>query len=179
MHKLAQFLTLFTICLVFSGCNVRAQELVTRKSGDSKAIRLYNRGVTYLANRQPAKAIEDFKKAAHLEPNFIDAHIKLGDYYFENKDYSKALASYQRVVELDENYYKRVYYDIGESYFFMKKFDQANEYFEKFLAQERDSEKLNKSAEKLIALGKFRAYHNNRNVPFCLLYTSPSPRDRG
>jgi len=167
MHKSLQTLLFIGISFVLTSCNVKAQEIVTRKSaGDSKAGRLYKRGVQYQMNREYEKAVEDYQKVVKLEPKFIDAHIKLGDYYSEVKDYSKAIEFYNNAVALDKNYKDRVYFDIAEANLNFKKFDESIKYFELFLSQNSKNEKLNKKAKRYVELAKFRSYHNNRTVPF-------------
>ena len=50
------------------------------------------------------RAEEEWKKAIELEPNFIDAHHNLAVYYYEKKEYSKALEELEIVKKLTPNY---------------------------------------------------------------------------
>lgn len=166
MQKVVKTLVLLAICLVMSSCNARAQNVVTKKDGDSKAHRLFKRGVQYQMARNSSKAIEDFEKVIKLEPNFIDAHIQVGAFYYERKDYSKAEASFKKAIALDPNYEPKLYYTKAISIMEQGRYTEAIQAFEEFLSKESKYEKLNSKAEKHIASSKFKAANNNKHVPF-------------
>ena len=166
MQKVVKTLVFLAICLILSSCNVRAQNVVTKKSGDSKAHRLYKRGVQYQMARNSSKAIEDFEKVIKLEPKFIDAHIQIGAFYYERKDYSKAEASFKKAIDLDPSYEPKLYYTKAISIMEQGRYTEAIQAFEEFLSKESKYEKLNSKAEKHIASSKFKAANNNKHVPF-------------
>ncbi len=167
MYTLLKYALLIGASLLCIDCSVKAQDVITVKSGDSKAKRLYDRAIAYARNRELSKAIADFEKAASIEPKFIDAHLQIGLYYLERKDYSKALNSLERVYALDPNYKKSISYSLGRAKQGQKKYGEAVEWFEKFLLAEGDKyEKLKVKAKDHIATSKFKAENNNRNVPF-------------
>ena len=166
MQKVIKIFILLTICLIMSSCNVKAQSVVTKKDGDTKAIRLYKRGVQYMNAREPSKGLADFEKAVKLEPNFIDAHIEIGAYYYSRKDYTKAEISFKKAIALDPNYSSKLYYTIALSIMEQGRYSEAVKSFEEFLAKDSKYEKLNAKAEKHIASSKFKAANNNKNVPF-------------
>ena len=162
--------SVFLVCisLLFLSCNVKAQNIVTRKSGDSKAHRLYERARTYERQRLPDKAIEDYKKVIKLEPNFIDAHIAIGAFYYERKIWSKAEASFAKALELDKTYTPQLYYTLGLSQLEQKKFSDANKSFQTFLEVGTDEKyaSLRKKANMHIETVRFKAENNNRSVSF-------------
>ena len=166
MQKVITNLVLLTICLIMGSCNVRAQNVVTKKDGDTKAIRLFKRGVQYMNAREPAKALADFEKAIKLEPNFIDAHIEIGAYYYARQDFVKAESSFKKAIDLDPNYKARVYYTYALSIMGQKRYAEAIDAFEVFLAMDSKYDKLKDKAKKHIVTSKFKAENNNRNVPF-------------
>ena len=160
-------LVLVSIALLFIGFNVNAQDIVTRKSGDTKAHRLYDRGLTYARQRVPDKALEDFKKVVKLEPRFIDAHIQIGLYYLERKDYAQAIDSFKKAYALDPNHKKSIIYSMGRAKQGQKNYAEAVEWYEKFLLVEGEKyDKLQEKAKGYIATSKFKAENNNRTVPF-------------
>jgi outer membrane protein OmpA-like peptidoglycan-associated protein len=166
MQKIVGIFVFLIMYLIMSSCNVKAQSIVTKKDGDTKAIRLYKRGVQYMNAREPSKALADFEKAIKLEPNFIDAHIELGAYYYAQKDFVKAETSFRKAIDLDPNYKARVHYTYALAIMGQKRYSEAVEAFEAFLAMDSKYEKLNASAKKHITSSKFKAENNNRNVPF-------------
>ena len=168
MYTLVRNVFLFSLSFLFLSCNVKAQDIVTRKSGDSKAHRLFDRATTYERQRLPDKAIEDYKKVIKLEPRFIDAYIRVGSFYYERKDWSKAEANYAKAIALDSAYEPKLYYTLGLSQMQQKKFEESNTSFKTFL-EKGTAEKyasLRKKATTHIESVRFKADNNNKSVPF-------------
>ena len=57
--------------------------------------------MTYLSARQSDQAIEVFKKALELNPNFGPAHLGLGLAYFGKGMYAETIAEYQESIRLN------------------------------------------------------------------------------
>jgi len=159
---------LFGLAFIFMSCNAKAQKIVTRKSGDTKAHRLFDRGIKYSRDRQAEKALEDFQKVVKLEPNFIDAHIQIGAFYYERKIYSKAEKSFSKAIELDNTYEPKLFYTLGVSQLEQKKFSDGVQSLETFLdvGTKEKYTNLRKKAIAHISTARFKAENNNRNVPF-------------
>ncbi len=168
MYRFIKSVFLFSISLLFVSCNLKAQDIVTRKSGDTKAHRLFDRAITYERQRLPDKALEDYKKVIKLEPNFIDAHIRIGSFYYERKIWSKAEASYSKAIQLDATYEPKLFYTLGLAQMEQKKFAEAKESFKTFLEVGKDEKyaSLRKKANMHITTVQFKAENNNRSVPF-------------
>ncbi len=167
MYKLVKTLVFISLSLIFCDCTMKAQDLVTRKSpGDTKAQRLFKRGMKYQMARESGKAIADFEKAAKLEPNFIDAYIQIGAYYYERKDFPKAEANFEKAIALDPDYEDKLYYTSAVAKMEQKKFSEAVKAFELFLSKKSKYEKLNIKAERHIASCRFKSENDNRTVPF-------------
>jgi DNA-binding winged helix-turn-helix (wHTH) protein/TolB-like protein/Flp pilus assembly protein TadD len=75
--------------------------------------------ISYLAG-QNDQAIEAFKKAIEIDPNFPRAHFRLGNAYRQKGLYQQALAEYQKAVQLSGGgeTYGDQYYEasVGEAY---------------------------------------------------------------
>ena len=168
MYTIVKNVILVSISIIFMSCNVKAQEVVTKKSGDSKAHRLFDRATTYERQRLPDKAIEDYKKVIKLEPNFIDAHIRIGSFYYERKIWSKAEASLLKAITLDDTYEPKLYYILGITQMEQKKFPESNASFNTFIEKSPDEKyaSLRKKANMHIESVQFKAENNNRSVPF-------------
>ncbi len=66
------------------------------------------------------EAIRNYKKAIQIDPKCVDAYLHLGDYYHEQKKFSKAIEIWEGVAERTPEYafltYKRLenaYYELG------------------------------------------------------------------
>jgi len=55
-------------------------------------------GKAYHAQGEWSKAKSCFKKAISIHEGCVDAHLHLGDLYFERQDYKKAIASWKKVA---------------------------------------------------------------------------------
>ena len=166
MYKLLSITLIFSIAILFSGCNAKAQDMITRKSSETKAHRLFDRGMKYQMARNSEKAIADFKKAAALEPNFIDAHIQVAAYYYERKDFAKAELNFEKALALSETYEPKLIYTTAVSEMEQGKFSEAIENFDKFIRLNSKYKSLNKKAKRYVESSRFKAQNNNRTVPF-------------
>jgi tetratricopeptide (TPR) repeat protein len=86
----------------------------------------YLKGLYYANTGQSNKAIQQFDSAIVRDINFMDAYINKGIVYFDRKDYTKALLTFQKTVEIEAQYAEG-YYWIGKTYEAQGKKDQAKE----------------------------------------------------
>jgi tetratricopeptide (TPR) repeat protein len=96
-------------------------------SSPDKPLYQYTLGYVYASsgkNEYIDKAIDSFKKATELDPNFTLAHFSLGAMYLRKGDYRPAEIELQKSIELDENFYS-AYYNLGEVYRSQKQYDLA------------------------------------------------------
>lgn len=70
------------------------------------------------------QALQCFKRAIHLQPNFSYAYTLQGHEHVENEEYDKALVSYRRAVAADKRHYN-AYYGIGKVYEKLGNYDKA------------------------------------------------------
>lgn len=81
---------------VFIGLTSFAQTPKT----DPKTLALYNQGVKLFGERKAADAIPFLEQAAKQDPQFLDAHLKLGQLYEFTHKPDLALAAYQQAIRL-------------------------------------------------------------------------------
>ncbi|MDQ5827699.1 MAG: tetratricopeptide repeat protein [Chloroflexota bacterium] len=100
----------------------------------------YYRGHAYFAKSNAGdcsasvdKAIADFKQAIELDPDYLDAHLSLGDVSKCKGDYSQALKSYARVLEIDAEY-ATAYFQRGMVYESKEDWAKAINEFNKYIA---------------------------------------------
>ncbi len=61
----------------------------------------FNRGFKYYVNGIDNKAINEFKKAIDIDPNFVAAHYYLAISYIDEAMYGEAKVELTKVLELD------------------------------------------------------------------------------
>ena len=64
----------------------------------------YYLGICLNADRRYGEAIEPLKIALDLQPDYVQAHLALGDAYLKQGDTGEARAEYLRALELQANY---------------------------------------------------------------------------
>jgi tetratricopeptide (TPR) repeat protein len=80
-------------------------------------------------------AIPTYKKALELNPNNLEAHLKLGFLLYNVKEmYDEGMAHYQKALQLDPND-PRVHHDLGMALLHQRKFDQAITHLSEALRQ--------------------------------------------
>jgi|WetSurSiteA1Bulk_404760.scaffolds.fasta_scaffold23204_2 tetratricopeptide (TPR) repeat protein len=65
-------------------------------------------------------------------PDEARKHLELGDSFFQQGDYTKAIAEYQKVLELDPNFVN-AYNGWGRALAKLKRFDEAIQKYQKAL----------------------------------------------
>ncbi|MDD5681052.1 MAG: tetratricopeptide repeat protein [Candidatus Omnitrophica bacterium] len=128
-------------------------ELISKNKKDYVAITKL--GVLYQDQGRKAEAGRHFKKAIEIAPDYPDAHLYIGRFYFLERDFDKAveeLKTYKNIMkalpEMDEQTKKMYINDLfylSEVYFTLKRYTEAREELEEIL-------KLNPSEP--------RAYYN-------------------
>ena len=90
-------------------------------------------GSVYTATGKNAQAVEEIKKALHLQPNSDDGYIRLGKAYAATGQVEPALAAFKKAVELNPYYwynYKQLgwaYYQFGRNEDALKAFNRQAE----------------------------------------------------
>ncbi|MGQ9609665.1 MAG: tetratricopeptide repeat protein [bacterium] len=100
----------------------------------------YALGFTYAITENDEyvdKAIESFKKALDLDPNFMLAHFSLGSMYLRKNDYRQAEIELQKTIDLD-NKFLAAYFNLGEVYRKQKQYDLALSAYKKAFEINKD-----------------------------------------
>lgn len=83
-----------------SGNLIAAEQQYKRVLDDLTYLRqfktYYNLGILNLRKKQEVEAINYFKQSINENSSYCPAHAKLGDIYFQNRDYKKSLQSYRK-----------------------------------------------------------------------------------
>lgn len=71
---------------------------------------------------------ELLKKAVRLDPSFADAHLELGNFYYQGHRYAEAVPEFQQALQLDPGL-TNAYYSLGQAYVRLGKKDLAEKEF--------------------------------------------------
>ncbi|MBN8764446.1 MAG: lipopolysaccharide assembly protein LapB, partial [Thiobacillus sp.] len=96
----------------------------------------YFRGLNFLLNEQPDKAIEAFLEVVKLEPETIDLHFALGGLFRRRGELDRAIRMHEHLLEregLAEEQRLRAMCELGQDYLKAGLLDRAEQVFGKLL----------------------------------------------
>ena len=100
---------------------------------ESRAVpRSYFKGLNYLLNEQPDKAIEAFLEVARLDPDTLELHFALGSLFRRRGELDRAIRIHQSLVEradLAQDQRMKALYELGEDFLKAGLLDRAEEVF--------------------------------------------------
>ena len=116
-----------------------------------------------------------FKKTISIEPNFEKGWTEIIDFYFKKSDYSNALFYSKKAIDSNGD---SPFFSFKAGQLLMKNcnFSDAIFYFENSI--NLGNVEIDVWNDLLDCLIKLYRFNHAKNI-VCLLYTSPSPRDRG
>ncbi|OFX38873.1 MAG: hypothetical protein A2X05_10515 [Bacteroidetes bacterium GWE2_41_25] len=123
----------------------------------SRAMKIYNEGVSDFDHLYYEAAESNFKEAVSTDPGFLEAHMMLGELYFKQKKYAEASSSYLAAVKIDSLFYKPVFFNLATSEMMSGDYSNALIHYRVYLAQSGISEK-----------NKAIAIKNLRNCEFAI-----------
>ena len=88
----------------------------------------------YLALDDPKDAIKAYQTAIRLNPDRDDSHLKLGNLYFSEEQFSEAAAEYEKAVNLWPSAENR--FALGQAYMNMRRYSEADVQFNKVFRME-------------------------------------------
>jgi lipopolysaccharide assembly protein B len=96
----------------------------------------YFRGLNFLLNEQPDKAIEAFIEVVKLDPETIDLHFALGGLFRKRGEVDRAIRMHENLLEretLDEENRLRALAELGQDYLKAGLLDRAEDVFQRLL----------------------------------------------
>ncbi len=113
---------------------------------ESRALpRSYFRGLNFLLNEQPDKAIEAFIEAARVDPETIELHFALGNLFRRRGEADRAIRVHQNLIEregLNDEQRLQALSELGQDYLKAGLLDRAEDVFQKLLGTRRAEEAL-------------------------------------
>lgn len=89
---------------------------------------VYNLGLKSYEQGDTESAINYFKSAIDLDPEFVDAYYNLGAIYKKEKDYYKATSAFQKAVDINPGDLEAVF-ELASCYMEIKNYVTAKKYF--------------------------------------------------
>lgn len=160
------FFGLFLAQLSLAQPPSNVKNYVTRKTASEKLKKSYKKGMKYSRANQNQKALKEFEKVLKKEPRFIDAQIQRAAIHYDTKNYEVAIAGFEKVLEIDSFYKKKVMYTLALAEMRIKKFDDAIIHFENYLVSQPNNEILEKKAQKHIDNCRFMKEAYANPVPY-------------
>ncbi|MBI5329771.1 MAG: lipopolysaccharide assembly protein LapB [Betaproteobacteria bacterium] len=100
---------------------------------ESRAVpQSYFKGLNYLLNEQPDKAIEAFLEVARMDPDTLELHFALGALFRRRGELDRAIRIHQNLVDradLPQDTRMKAMYELGEDYFKAGLLDRAETVF--------------------------------------------------
>jgi len=113
---------------------------------ESRALpRSYFRGLNFLLNEQPDKAIEAFLEAAKVDPETIELHFTLGSLFRRRGETDRAIRIHKNLVEregLNDEQRLNALAELGQDYLKAGLLDRAEEIFIKLRSTARNEDAL-------------------------------------
>ena len=113
---------------------------------ESRALpRSYFKGLNFLLNEQPDKAIEAFIEAARVDPETIELHFALGNLFRRRGETDRAIRVHQNLIERDglsDAQRLHALSELGQDYLKAGLLDRAEDIFLKLRNTERNEEAL-------------------------------------
>ncbi len=113
---------------------------------ESRALpRSYFRGLNFLLNEQPDKAIEAFIEAARVDPETVEMHFALGNLFRRRGETDRAIRVHQNLIGrdgLNDEQRLQALAELGQDYLKAGLLDRAENVFDKLLGTRRDEEAL-------------------------------------
>ncbi len=85
----------------------------------------YRWGLEDIQQGFPQDALESFRQVLKLNPNFIKAHLGLGDAHVSLREYAKAVGDYGKAISMRPDKARLAYYKRGEINFLLSQLQQA------------------------------------------------------
>lgn len=150
--------------LIVCSLPLSAQKKYSTES--AKAIKLFEEGLRHYDNKRNSEAEERFLKAIKADGKFIEAHIMLGDVYFDMGRAKQAIGLYKKVVEIDDSFFTNTYFQLAQMQMAVGDYDEAVTHFNKYLQLKRINPKTKERAEGMLRNAQFGAVAIKSPVPF-------------
>jgi len=158
-HFLFAFLVLF--CL--DGIAQTADQLTTR---NQRARRSFERAIAAWRQSDHNRTIAELRLAIESDPNFVEAHLLMGEVYFSREHYAQSIMPYQKALEINPALFPQARYYLGAAQLKTGQYEQARDNFLKFLELPGISESLKNASNAGLETCRFAIEAMANPVPF-------------
>jgi lipopolysaccharide biosynthesis regulator YciM len=105
----------------------------------------YFKGLNFLLNEQPDKAIEAFIEVVKVDPQTIELHFALGSLFRRRGEVERAIRMHQNLAErpdLEPAERRQAVYELAQDYLKAGLLDRAEEHFSQLLGTDLDEQAL-------------------------------------
>ena len=146
------FSTQLPFCLALAGLLLLATPLQAQKPKDfgiksKKAMTFFLEGLQQQKYRGWEKAVEMHQKALELEPQFAEAHFRLGICLTVLYKFDEAVTHLETAQSLSPTPFGGIGYYLGQSYFFNEQYAEAVTQYQAYLAEGRGGPTFVKTVE--------------------------------
>jgi outer membrane protein OmpA-like peptidoglycan-associated protein len=120
----------FIIAFLLLPISIMAQQYSVESK---KAIKLYEDALNFYDFYQTDQATFRLIDAVEIEPDFIEAYLVLSDIYKQNNNKVKEIETYNRIIEIDPDFFIYTYYNLANALFSTGEYLLAIENLDKFL----------------------------------------------
>lgn len=99
----------------------------------------YFKGLNYLLNEQPDKAIEVFVRMVEVDSDTVETHLALGNLFRQRGEVDRAIRIHQNLIarpSLSHAHKAQALYELGEDYMKAGLFDRAESLFQELVVHE-------------------------------------------
>ncbi len=150
MKRMSKILLL----LLLLACVPAAAQRYTTNNG--KAIKLFEKGQTALYQSNSGEAIRLFNQALELEPQFVECHIMLAEWYLDSRDSARAKEHYYAAVALQPSFFTQAWLQLGGIELDGGHYDKAIAAYETFLKLDTKNKGRHTDAQHGIDCARFR-----------------------
>ncbi len=131
------FLILLPIA-VFSGYRLGKKQATEPQSQSKSLSSNYVKGLNYLLNEQPDKAVDTFIDLLQIDTETVDTHMALGHLFRKRGEVDRAIRLHQNIIarpQLSKENHNEALYELAVDYQAVGMYDRATSLFEKLLAE--------------------------------------------
>lgn len=155
----------FFLVLLFLSTFLYAQQR-EYSTTDKEAIKYFALANQSLDDHLYDEAIAQLQKAIDIDVKFIEAHAQLADIYRLKWQYKEAVDQYRRVIDLNPDFNRSIYYKLGDCEIHQSEYADAQQHLEKYLSSDNLPGQSIFMAQKLLNDCKFSLQALQHPVPF-------------
>ena len=154
---------LFLIFLALDGSGQAGDQLSTR---NQRARRAFERAIQAWRMHDEGRTVAELRLAVESDPDFVEAHLLLGEVFFSREYFEESIPYYQRALEIDADFFPQARYYLGASLLKTGQYEEAKGHLETFLKMGNISENLKNASLEGLETCEFALAAMANPVPF-------------